>query len=59
MRKYLRTAYLAFIYLFLYTPIVILVVYSFNDSKFSTTGRASHCPGTPSSSPTPPSWRPS
>ncbi len=36
MRRYLKIAYLAFIYLFLYTPIAILVVYSFNDSKFST-----------------------
>ncbi|MRR35566.1 ABC transporter permease subunit, partial [bacterium] len=36
MRRYFKIAYLAFIYLFLYTPIAILVVYSFNDSKFST-----------------------
>ncbi|HNY66610.1 MAG TPA: spermidine/putrescine ABC transporter permease PotC [Deltaproteobacteria bacterium] len=36
MRKILQYAYLAFIYLFLYVPIVVLVVFSFNDTKFST-----------------------
>jgi spermidine/putrescine transport system permease protein len=36
MRKALRYLYLTFIYLFLYVPIVVLVVYSFNNTKFST-----------------------
>lgn len=36
MKNSFRTAYLAFIYLFLYIPILVLVIYSFNDSRFST-----------------------
>lgn len=36
MKKALRYLYLASVYLFLYIPILILVVYSFNDSKYST-----------------------
>lgn len=36
MKKTLRYLYLASVYLFLYIPILILVVYSFNDSKYST-----------------------
>ncbi|MEW5736883.1 MAG: spermidine/putrescine ABC transporter permease PotC [Thermodesulfobacteriota bacterium] len=34
--KILKRAYMAFIYAFLYVPIVVLVVLSFNQSKFST-----------------------
>lgn len=36
MRRALSYCYLVFVYLFLYVPIVVLVVYSFNDTKFST-----------------------
>ncbi|HPS93271.1 MAG TPA: spermidine/putrescine ABC transporter permease PotC [Deltaproteobacteria bacterium] len=36
MKKTLRYLYLASVYLFLYIPILILVIYSFNDSKYST-----------------------
>lgn len=36
MKKALRYLYLASVYLFLYIPILILVIYSFNDSKYST-----------------------
>jgi len=36
MKRILKSAYLAFVYLFLYIPIVILVIYSFNTSRFST-----------------------
>ena len=36
MRRALSYGYLVFVYLFLYVPIVVLVVYSFNDTKFST-----------------------
>ncbi len=36
MRKTLRSVYLAMIYLFLYIPILILVIYSFNNTKYST-----------------------
>jgi len=31
--RFIKRFYLAFIYLFLYTPIIVLMVYSFNDSK--------------------------
>lgn len=30
-----RSAYLSFIYLFFYIPIIVLIVYSFNDSQYS------------------------
>lgn len=36
MKRLLRNVYLTSIYLFLYVPILILVVYSFNDTKYST-----------------------
>jgi len=36
MRRALSYGYLVFVYLFLYVPIVVLVVYSCNDTKFST-----------------------
>ncbi len=36
MKQAFKYAYLAFIYLFLYIPILVLVIYSFNDSRFST-----------------------
>jgi len=36
VKKTLRYLYLASVYLFLYIPILILVIYSFNDSKYST-----------------------
>jgi len=36
VKKTLRYLYLACVYLFLYIPILILVIYSFNDSKYST-----------------------
>ena len=36
MKRIFQSAYLFFIYLFLYIPILILVVYSFNTSRFST-----------------------
>jgi spermidine/putrescine transport system permease protein len=35
MNKLNKTSYLLAIYLFLYTPILVLIVYSFNDSSFS------------------------
>lgn len=35
MNRLSKTAYLLAIYLFLYTPIFVLIVYSFNDSSFS------------------------
>src|ERR1700733_12264166 len=34
-RTYLHAAYLGTIYLFLYCPLFILVVYSFNDTRYS------------------------
>jgi len=34
-RRYLHVAYLGMIYLFLYCPLFILVVYSFNDTRYS------------------------
>lgn len=36
MRRAARFIYLGGVYLFLYVPILILVVYSFNDAKYST-----------------------
>jgi spermidine/putrescine transport system permease protein len=36
MRKAFQYFYLTFVYLFLYVPIVVLVVYSFNNTKYST-----------------------
>lgn len=36
MRKLLRFCYLALVYLFLYVPMLVLIVFSFNDSKYST-----------------------
>jgi spermidine/putrescine transport system permease protein len=36
MKRTLRNIYLASVYLFLYVPILILIIYSFNDSKYST-----------------------
>ncbi len=36
MKRAFRNIYLTSVYLFLYVPILILVVYSFNDSKYST-----------------------
>ena len=36
MRRALRNAYIVFVYLFLYIPILILVIYSFNNTKYST-----------------------
>jgi spermidine/putrescine transport system permease protein len=36
MKRALRNIYLTSVYLFLYVPILILVIYSFNDSKYST-----------------------
>ncbi len=36
MRRALRTAYLLAIYAFLYVPMLILIIYSFNDSKYSS-----------------------
>ncbi|OQY57459.1 MAG: spermidine/putrescine ABC transporter permease PotC [Desulfobacteraceae bacterium 4572_88] len=36
MRKFLKRAYLIGIYLFLYLPLAILIIYSFNNSKYST-----------------------
>jgi spermidine/putrescine transport system permease protein len=36
VKRALRNVYLACVYLFLYIPILILVVYSFNDTKYST-----------------------
>lgn len=35
----LRLAYMASIYLFLYLPLAVLVIYSFNDARFSTDWR--------------------
>jgi spermidine/putrescine transport system permease protein len=35
MRRWSRRAYLAAIYLFLYLPLAVLVVYSFNDSRYA------------------------
>jgi spermidine/putrescine transport system permease protein len=35
MSKYKNNFYLGFIYLFLYLPILVLIVYSFNNSKYS------------------------
>ena len=39
MKKPARTAYMALIYLFLYLPIAVLVVYSFNSAKYGTAWR--------------------
>ena len=36
MKRALRNIYLTSVYLFLYVPILILIIYSFNDSKYST-----------------------
>lgn len=35
MNRFIKAIYLTFIYLFLYLPIIVLVVYSFNNAKFS------------------------
>ncbi len=35
MQRIARYAYLLLIYGFLYLPIVVLIVYSFNDSKYA------------------------
>jgi spermidine/putrescine transport system permease protein len=37
MKRIAQTVYVIFIYLFLYFPIAVLIVYSFNDSKYSLT----------------------
>lgn len=39
MARALRLAYMAGIYLFLYLPLAVLVIYSFNDARFSTDWR--------------------
>jgi spermidine/putrescine transport system permease protein len=36
MKRVLQNIYLTSVYLFLYVPILILIIYSFNDSKYST-----------------------
>lgn len=36
MLRRIRLAYMGLIYLFLYLPIVVLIVFSFNDSKYAT-----------------------
>ncbi len=36
MKRALRFIYLTAVYLFLYVPILVLIVYSFNDTKYST-----------------------
>lgn len=35
MNRFLRLSYIGFIFLFLYLPVMILIIYSFNASKFS------------------------
>jgi len=35
MTKFFKSLYLTFIYLFLYLPVIVLIIYSFNNSKFS------------------------
>lgn len=37
MKKFFQTTYLALIFLFLYAPIIILIILSFNSSKFMST----------------------
>lgn len=39
MKRPARAAYMAMIYLFLYLPIVVLVIYSFNSAKYGTAWR--------------------
>jgi len=36
MKKIFKSIYLVWIYIFLYAPILILVIFSFNDSKYAT-----------------------
>lgn len=36
MKRFFKVLYLSFIYMFLYIPILVLVIYSFNDTRFST-----------------------
>ena len=36
MTSFLRTSYLTLVYLFLYVPILVLIAYSFNASRYST-----------------------
>lgn len=36
MRRFIKIGYVSLIYLFLYIPILILIIYSFNDTRFST-----------------------
>ena len=38
--KHLKWIYASFIYLFLYAPILILIIYSFNDSGIEVPGTA-------------------
>lgn len=36
MKRFFKFFYISFIYLFLYIPILVLVIYSFNNTRFST-----------------------
>ncbi len=36
MTKYLKSSYFMLIYVFLYLPVIVLIVYSFNDARFSS-----------------------
>lgn len=36
MNKFVKSSYFLFIYVFLYLPVVVLIVYSFNDARFSS-----------------------
>ena len=35
MMRFMKNAYLALVYLFLYIPVLVLVVFSFNSSKYA------------------------
>jgi spermidine/putrescine transport system permease protein len=36
MKRFFKASYLTLVYLFLYVPVLILIVFSFNDSRYST-----------------------
>lgn len=36
MNKFVKSSYFLFIYIFLYLPVIVLIVYSFNDARFSS-----------------------
>jgi ABC-type glycerol-3-phosphate transport system permease component len=48
MKRAVKSAYLGIVTLFLYLPLVVLIIYSFNDAKHVVTWKDSPPAGTPS-----------